>query len=101
MSQESKSGNRKGHRIWTGILLLTAVATLRTERPPASAFSGCGLLLGAWVAFYYPGPGFGRTPQEIYQSARQGRWISPRSVMLVSLLSIILMIVGSIYNYRQ
>ncbi|MBD8897945.1 hypothetical protein [Rhodanobacter sp. DHG33] len=101
MSQESRPESRNGHRIWAGILLLAAMAALWTDKPPASLFSSCGLLLGAWVAFYYPGPGFGRTPQEIYRSARQGRWITPRSVMLVSLLSIILLIIGSIYHYRQ
>lgn len=101
MSQGKKSGNRHGHRIWAGILLLIAIAAFWTDKPPASVFNGCGLLLAAWVAFYYPGPGFRLTPNEIYQSARQGRWANPRSVMLVSLLSLILMVVGGIYHYRQ
>ncbi|MBD8872242.1 hypothetical protein [Rhodanobacter sp. DHB23] len=101
MDREKKPNNRNGHRVWAGILLLTAMATLWTDRPPASVFTGCGLLLGAWVALYHPGPGFRLTPSEIHRSARQGRWGNPRSIMLVSLLSVILMILGSVYHYTQ
>lgn len=94
---QEKYAKTRGWSGWVAFFMITGILSLMFGKRPWNILTSCGLLFFAWSIYYDPRPSVRSTTKGIYQFYRKkNRLTSPKYLRTVMLLSLILMVTGSI-----